>query len=125
MNKETSEIIKDSLNEVKSLIDVNVVIGKPMFLDEALVVPISKVKCAYISGGIDQKKENYKGNMPQSSLLASNQTITPVGFLVKEKDSVKVLHLENDVHILEYILDSGIDVIKTFIDLFKKKEKPE
>ena len=124
METKVNEILGQSLNEMKNLIDVNIVIGKPMFLDDSLIVPISKVKCAFISGVMEQK-ENFKGVNPVSTALASNLSITPVGFLVKEKDTVKILHLENDVHILEYILDSGIDVIKTVVNLFKKKESHE
>lgn len=125
MENQVNEILSKSLNEMKNLIDVNIVVGKPMFLDDSLIVPISKVKCAFISGGMEQPKEGIRTNMPTSSALASNLSITPVGFLVKEKDSVKILHLENDVHVLEYILDSGIDVVKTVINLFKKKENKE
>ena len=121
MNNEINDIMKTSINDIKNLIDVNVVIGKPITFEDTLVVPISKVKCAFISGGME-KKDTLNRKDPVTSALASNLTITPVAFLVKEEMGVKVLHLENDTHVLEYILDSGIDVVKQVIDIFKKKE---
>ncbi len=120
MNEEYSEVLSKSLSQIKDLIDVNIVVGKPIYLEESLIIPISKVKCAFISGGM-----NNKDKLTGSSALASNINVIPIGFLVKEKDSVKVLHLEEESHVLEYILDTGFDAVKTIIDLLKKKKKEE
>ena len=117
MNNEINNVIKNSINDIKSLIDVNVVIGKPIIFEDTLVVPISKVKCAFISGGMEKKEA-----LNNTSALASNLSITPIAFLVKEENTVKVLHLENNTHVLEYILDSGLDIVKQIVDLIKKKE---
>lgn len=115
MNTQLNDIVKASIDDLKELIDVDIVVGKAITLDGSIIIPISKIKCAYISGGMD---------MPTSaSALASNMTITPIAFLVKEENNVKVLHLENNAHILEYILDSGVDVIKRIIDLIKESKQ--
>lgn len=45
-----------SVDKIKSMVDVNVVMGKMMTYNNVSVIPISKVKCGFISGGVDQKK---------------------------------------------------------------------
>lgn len=49
------QLLDISVDKIKSMVDVNVVMGKMMTYNNVSVIPISKVKCGFISGGVDQK----------------------------------------------------------------------
>ena len=48
------EIIKESLENIRSIIDANTVIGTPMETSNGVtIVPVSKITMGFASGGID------------------------------------------------------------------------
>lgn len=120
-----SDLLKISMNSIKEMTDVNTVIGDIYKINnEISVIPISKVKCSFISGGIDQKIETIKDNnqYPFGGATGGSVNITPIAFLVIEKDNSKILHLEDSAYLWEKIIDvtpEMIDKLKQMI--FKNK----
>lgn len=123
-NKESiNELLKIAMNSIKEMTDVNIIVGEKIVCDGVTIIPISKVKSGFVSGGIDQmRKYEYDIKTPFGGGAGGTLTISPVAFLVINKEDVKVLHLEENPHILEKIIDfipSTFDkVVKTF-----KKDK--
>lgn len=121
-----SELFKISMDSMREMIDVNTVIGATCKLnDEISVIPISKVKCTFVTGGLDQKMEPLKdlNNYPFGGATGGSINITPVAFLAIDKEGTKILHLDDSAHLYEKIIDSTpdvIDKIKTMI--FKEQE---
>ena len=53
-NNKIQEIIKESLENIRSIIDANTVIGTPMETSNGVtIIPVSKVSVGFASGGLD------------------------------------------------------------------------
>ncbi len=115
------DLLDNSVNKIKSMVDVNIVMGKMMTFNNVSVIPISKVKCGFVSGGIDQKETSSQKN-PFGGASGGTMTLTPVAFLVILENDAKILHLDEQSHILENLIDLIPDTINKLTLLFKKKE---
>lgn len=125
-NHPISDLFRISMDSIREMIDVNTVVGDICKLNEKVsVIPISKVKSSFITGGIDQKAQVVKENneYPFGGATGGTVNISPIGFLVLEDNGVKVLHLDDNVHLYEKIIDSTPDVIEKVKSMFFKKEQ--
>ena len=122
MNNNIIDLLNLSVDKIKTMVDVNVVIGKATNYNDTLVVPISKVKCGFISGGIDQKPDEYNGYTPFGGASGGSMTLTPIAFLVINQGDVKVLHLEEHSHILENLIELIPDTINKLLGLIKQNK---
>ena len=109
-----------SVDKIKSMVDVNVVMGNMMTYNNVSVIPISKVKCGFISGGVDQKENQETKKNPFGGASGGTMTLTPIAFLVILENDAKVLHLDEHSHILENLIDLIPDTINKFASLIKK-----
>ena len=101
--------MKISMENIKEMVDVDTIVGQPVTTKEGTtIIPISKVKFGFASGGTEQKVENASDQKPAPFGGGSGGTvgITPIAFLVVDKnDQIKVLSLENQTHIYEKLID--------------------
>ena len=78
------DIISDSLNQVRTIVDADTIVGKQIVTPSGVVIiPISKVSMGFASGGLDipnKKAENNVKNFGGGG--GTGVTVTPVGFLV-------------------------------------------
>ena len=125
------EIIRTSLENIRSMIDANTVIGSPISTDNGVtVIPISKVSVGYASGGVDFNGKSKPSGDPQNFGAGGGTgvSVTPVGFLVISKNgSVNMVnvgeHIPSDPvdNVIDFINRSP-DIIDNLKELFKKFE---
>lgn len=124
MERSINELFQISMKTLQDMIDVNTVVGDIKKLnDEVSVIPISRVKCSYVTGGIEQNKKEHSDtlNMPFGGATGGMLTIEPVAFLVVNNDNIEVLHLEDKTHIYEKIIDTSVDAINEVKKMVTKK----
>lgn len=83
------DIIRTSLENIRTMIDANTVIGDPISTaNGTTVIPISKVSVGYASGGLDFNGKDKPANLPQNfgGGGGTGVSISPVGFLVVKND---------------------------------------
>ncbi|HAN22032.1 MAG: hypothetical protein A2Y15_01270 [Clostridiales bacterium GWF2_36_10] len=106
MNSEMplKQIIEASLSKIGSVADVNTVIGEPINLPDGIVViPFSKVSVGFASGGAEydgkvKADEKVSTTDKQPHFAGGNGagvSVTPLGFLVIDKDGVRMLDLKH------------------------------
>jgi len=120
-----SELFKISMESLENMIDVNTVVGDTKKVSENIyVIPISKVKCSYVTGGLEHRKDNKneEGNVPFGGASGGALTISPVAFLVINDDNINILHLDDSTHLYEKIIDSGVDAVGEIKKMFSKKK---
>ena len=120
-----NKTIETTLKNLGSLIDVNTVIGKPLKTDDGeCVIPISKVKYSFISGGLDQQapKPYVDGDYPFGGGAGGMTSITPVAFLVYVNNDVKLLHLEEASHSLETLVDAIPNAVTKIMNVMNNKK---
>ena len=87
------EILKQTVENVKTVVGCNDVIGKPIVNgDGTIILPVSKISYGFVAGGGGSIKETPKDGSPFAKASGGGMTVTPVGFLIcgKEKRFVQV-----------------------------------
>lgn len=131
------DIIQTSLENIRSMVDANTVIGNPINTESGTtIIPISKISMGFASGGLDfngknteSVKENGAKNFGGGG--GTGLSISPVGFLIVNKDG-KVDMLNTGVaeskDLLEQIanlLERSPDILEKFKSVFQKKSAAE
>lgn len=76
------EIIRSSLDQVRTIIDADTVVGKQILTPSGtVIIPISKVSMGFASGGLDLPVQNEEGTKNFGGGGGTGVTVTPVGFL--------------------------------------------
>lgn len=142
-----SEVIKETIDKVKSLADTKTVIGDPITLiDGVTIIPVSKVSVGAGIGGGEYGTKKDKKKADSEKTVTDNFgggggtgiTVTPVAFLViTANGEAKLLNIgENTgyasaaiigaVNGIDAALDKAPDIIDKVKGLFKtKKSKDE
>lgn len=110
MEHPISELLKLSVESITNVIDVDVIIGNPIKLDNATLIPISKIKCGFVSGGLDQKQMDMN-KTPFGGGAGAHANITPIAFVVESEGNVKLLHLDEGAHKFDKVIDIAKDIL--------------
>ena len=84
-----NDIIQTSMENIRSMVDSNTVIGTPITTaNGTVVIPVSKIFVGFASGGIDYRGKNAEKTTEKSTANnfggggGTGLTVSPVGFLV-------------------------------------------
>lgn len=115
-------LIDISLEKIRSLIDVNCVIGSAITLpDESVIIPISKVSVGFISGGGEYNDLNAKRNsaeFPMAGGTGGGFSVSPMGFFVVSKDKFKLIRADKSTAYLGFIKNAS-EVLKKLMEKLK------
>lgn len=116
-------IMKTSIEQIRQIVDVNTIIGDPIFVENAnMILPVSKVTLGLLSGGGEyppckrpvERANDEMGENPErfafAGSSAAGMSIVPMAFLSVSKDSVKLLPVQYD-----NVADRQADVIPQII----------
>lgn len=115
--KPVESVLEETMRHLKSIIDVNTVVGKPIIEDGATIIPISKVSLGFVSGGgeySNDKKKRYEASYPFAGGSGGGCNITPIGFLVIVKDNVQFIKVNHENN-----FEKVIDVVSDFVKKIK------
>lgn len=128
-----SEVIRTSLENVKSMVDANTVVGTPIVTaNGTTIIPVSKIFFGFASGGIDYvgkkapvpaDKQNFGGGG------GSGLTVSPVAFLILSPEgAVEVVNVDTPVPkdaISQVIslIEKSPELIARLKKLFAKKDE--
>lgn len=92
---EVTELLKDAVNGVKNMLDIESVIGNPIVSDGVTVIPITKMSVGFACAGgeIEGKFPKINKELPAGG-IGGGANIKPLGFLILESDRVKFLSIE-------------------------------
>lgn len=113
-NNRIKDVIKDSLENLSDLINVNCVIGKPINNDNDVIIPITKVTFGVLCGGGEYGKVTIFKNgadLPYSAGNGSIVSVKPCGFLIKMNDNYKVVSVGDAT--INSILDKATDYLES------------
>ena len=124
LNKENKieSLIDVSLEKLRSIIDVNCVVGSAITLpDGSAIIPISKVSVGFVSGGGEYNDLNAKRNsaeFPMAGGTGGGFTVSPMGFFVVSKDKFKLIRADKSTAYLGLIKNAS-EVLKKFLEKIK------
>ncbi len=125
------EIIKSSLENIRSIVDANTVVGEPIVTEVGTtIIPISKIAVGIASGGVDY---NDKAERPRPQNFGggggTGLSVTPAGFLVIDKNgdvdfiNVGMKGKPDPVDQIADLVERTPDIIAKIKDLFKKDKE--
>ena len=132
-NNKIQEIIKESLENIRSIIDANTVIGTPMETSNGVtIIAVSKLAMCFASGGLDfdGKKEASAKNFGGGG--GTGLSVQPVGFLVishegrVEKINVGQKTPKDTIEQVADLLERTPDIVyrlKVIFDKFNEMKK--
>lgn len=119
MDAQISQIVETAVSNLSKVAEVNTIVGKPLItMDGTTVVPISQINFAFMAGGGEYgnksaRRKNPLDNANFAGGSGGGASLTPVCFLVINKDGVKVLDTDKS-NTFEKIFDVAKDIADTF-----------
>ena len=93
------DIIKISLDRVKTLMETNTIVGQPISLkDGTSIIPISKASVGFVVGGgeySDKSTRRVANHFPMAGGSGCGMSVSPVGFIVISGNDVRFVDIEN------------------------------
>ena len=115
-------LIDVSLEKIRTLIDVNCVVGNAISLpDGTAIIPISKVSVGFVSGGGEYNDLNAKRNsaeFPMAGGTGGGFSVSPMGFFVVSKDKFKLIRADKSTAYLGFIKNAS-EVLKKLMEKMK------
>lgn len=110
MERESSikEIINNSLDQIRAIIDADTVVGKQITTPSGtVIIPISKISMGFASGGLDMPDDGKNDGKNFGGGGGTGVTVLPIGFLTVYPDGkVEMLPLAQEKSTtLEQIVD--------------------
>jgi len=123
-----SEIIRTSLESIKTMLDANTVLGEPITTPSGVtIIPVSKVTVGYASGGLDYLKKdtpvhngkpvfnNYGGGG------GTGVTVSPVCFIVIDSEGhTEIMNVNAPAGAVEDTASRVISFIERSPELIEK-----
>jgi sporulation protein YtfJ len=128
------EIIRSSMENIRSMVDANTIIGDPVpATGGTVIIPISKVSVGIATGGVDYNAKKDVQLRPQNfgGGGGTGLTVSPVGFLVCDKDggvefiNVSTKGKPDPVDQIADLVERTPDIIAKIKALFKKDNTEE
>lgn len=131
------EIIQSSLENIRSMIDANTVIGTPISTPSGtVIIPVSKISMGFASGGMDFNGKNEEAMRARLQNFGggggTGLSIAPVGFLVVGADgSVDMINVGMEaqngaIEQVAGVIERSPEIIAKIKTIFvKDKDKDE
>lgn len=128
------EIIRSSMESIRSMVDANTVIGDPIATEGGTtIIPISKISIGIASGGVDYNPKKDAQPRPQNfgGGGGTGLTVSPAGFLVIDRyGDVEYINVNqkgkpDPVDQIADLVERTPDIIAKIKDLFVKEPKKE
>ncbi|MBO0992347.1 GerW family sporulation protein [Bacillus sp. SD088] len=127
-------LMTTAMENLKDMIDVNTIIGEPVETpDGGVILTVSKVGFGFAmggsefkggsSGGSSDEEASDRSQLPFGGGSGGGVSITPIAFLVVNKHGVNMLHLEQNTHLLEKMIDCAPEAIEKIQKMIKKKNQ--
>ena len=127
------DIIKASVENIKSTFDANTVIGDSITTaNGTVVIPVSKLNIGFVSGGVDYtgKAPTSKGNFGGGG--GTGISVTPVAFLIiSPEGKVDLLNVNDQPRYMDPVsqvigaIERSPELIEKFKAVFSKTENKQ
>ncbi|GER66991.1 putative spore protein YtfJ [Weizmannia acidilactici] len=118
-----------AMENLKEMIDVNTIIGDPVETpDGSVILTVSRVGFGFAAGGSQFNTKARSGGsgdshspeLPFGGGSGGGVSITPIAFLVVNAQGVKMLHLDQNTHLIEKIMDVAPGVVEKVQGMLKQ-----
>ena len=132
--------VRVTMENLKSLVDVNTIVGKPVLLsDGSVILPVSRVSLGFVSGGGEydtkhpvkrsgEELDQAGSTLPFAATAAVGMGLMPVSFLTIKDGRVSVLPAESCgplgrvVEMIPQMLNTAERLIRTLSERKKSEQ---
>lgn len=130
-------ILQTTMREVKNIIDVNTIVGNPIYGEGgAVLIPVSKVSLGFFAGGGDfptqtvarkGQPDNDADRYPFLGASVVGVSITPKAFLYMQGGKATLLHADcdNTLDRLVQLIPTAMNEIREAIDGLRRAPEEE
>ncbi|OZM57988.1 sporulation protein YtfJ [Lottiidibacillus patelloidae] len=133
-------LMKTAMENLKQMIDVNTIIGDPVETpDGSVILTISKVGFGFVAGGSEfsaqsQGKQNSQGSGTEQKNSSDHPfgggsgggvSITPIAFLIVNSSGVKMVHVDEQTHLVEKLIDFAPQVVEKIQGMMSGKKSSD
>ncbi len=120
-----NDLISSAMDKVKTIVDSSTIVGESIMTpDGATIIPISKVTVGFVVGGgeyADLSARRVANHFPMSGGSSGGMSVSPVGFLVMQKDgTVEFVNVENKT-----LYQTVLNMFNSLLEKMQKDEKDE
>ena len=93
-NQNIDSIIQNTINNIKNILDNNVMVGEPITIGSNTIIPVTKVSVGIITGAgeMNSKKSSV---LPFAGGSGSGFNLTPMGFVAISESNIKFIPIDN------------------------------
>ncbi len=119
-----NNLMSVTIEKIRAMVDANTVVGNPIKTsDGTVVIPISKISFGFASGGSDFPSKTPKEMFGGGG--GAGMTVTPVGFLVIQKDNVRMIQLADNKNAMDRAVAMLPEMVEKITALFNKSKEDE
>ena len=124
MSQKLPNMLENTIQKIREMVDVNSVIGEPIHTaDGVTIIPVSKVSVGFGGGGSDFVN-NKGGENPFGGGVGGGVKVTPICFLIVKDGDVRMMSVPTPANttadrIVEMVPDS-IEKLTAYFDGKKK-----
>ncbi|WP_047981581.1 GerW family sporulation protein [Ornithinibacillus contaminans] len=122
-------LMTTAMENLKDMIEVNTIIGDPVESpDGSVIIPVSKLGFGFAAGGSEFVSGNTQSDSSSEAVFpfgggsGGGVSITPVAFLIVSQKGIKMVHLDENTHIYEKMLDFAPKAVEKIQQLLKESD---
>ncbi|GAA0600723.1 hypothetical protein GCM10009001_16510 [Virgibacillus siamensis] len=123
-------LMTTAMENLKDMIEVNTIIGDPVESpDGSVIVPVSKVGFGFAAGGSEFSGGGGKGDdsggdsLPFGGGSGGGVSITPVAFLIVSQKGIKMIHMDENVHLYEKMINFAPQAVEKIQQIIKESNQ--
>lgn len=126
-NNKIEEVMSNAMKNLRTLVDVDVVVGKPIENQSGItVLPLTKVTMGFVSGGgeyySELKEIKKETEYPFAGGSGAGLSLQPIAFLVIDGKVVEVIKIDQKT-MLDKLVEVVPEVAKFISKNFNKSKK--
>ncbi|SNZ18074.1 sporulation protein YtfJ [Terribacillus aidingensis] len=122
-------LMKTAMENLKEMIDVNTIVGDPVETpDGSIILTVSRVGFGFAAGGSEFEGSNSQGKSDKNELpfgggSGGGVSITPIAFLIVGHKGVKMIHLDEQTHLYEKLIEAAPAAVEKIQEMLKQNPK--
>ena len=122
------EVMNSAMNNLKSLVDIDVVVGKPIVSNSFMtIIPLTKVTMGFVSGGGEYNadlRDKRDAEYPFSGGSGGGMSIKPIGFLVIKNKEIELIKIDSKSAI-DKLIETVPEVARFISKNFSKSKRKD
>ena len=117
-----SSIMDTTMEKLRTVVDSETIIGKPIEVGSITIIPVSKVSFGLASGGSEFPSKNSNAKMFGGG-SGAGVTVSPIAFMVIKDGNVKMVPIYNELTTLEKAVTMAPEIIDKAKEIFSKDKE--